>query len=72
MAGDDYMLQTVTIEWHPVQRGTMPREEGSYLVAFDDGAVETYPMSFNDITAGEIRDGYTHGLYWADCIPSPV
>jgi len=66
------MLQTVTIQWNPVQRGMMPQEEGSYLVAFDDGAVETYPMSVNDIKAGEIRDGYTHGLYWADCIPSPV
>ena len=55
-----------------VQRGTMPREEGSYLVAFDDGAVETYPMSIRDITLGEIRDGYSIGLYWADCMPSDI
>jgi len=34
-------LQTVTIDWRPVTQGGMPRNEGTYLVAFDDGAVET-------------------------------
>ena len=40
----------------------MPRNEGNYLVAFDDGAVETFPMSDQDIKRGEVRDGQTHGL----------
>lgn len=50
------MLQTVTIAWHPVEVGSMPKSEGDYLVAFDDGAVETYPMSHQDIKRGEVRD----------------
>lgn len=72
MSGGHYMLQTVTIDWHPVEQGSMPRNEGSYLVAFDDGAVETYPMSDQDIKRGEVRDGQTHGLLWAAGIPSPI
>jgi len=66
------MLQTVTIDWRPVEQGSMPRNEGSYLVAFNDGAVETYPMSDNDIKRGVITDGSSHGLYWAEGLPSPV
>ena len=66
------MLQTVTIAWHPVEVGGMPKNEGDYLVAFDDGAVETYPMSHQDIKRGEEKDGQTHGLYWAEGIPSPL
>ena len=66
------MLQTVTIDWRPVEQGNMPRYEGNYPVAFDDGAVETYPMSDQDIKRGEVRDGQTHGLYWAEGIPSPL
>ena len=34
----EMMKQTVVIEWHDMN--TMPSEEGTYLVAFDDGAVE--------------------------------
>ena len=63
------MLQTVTRL--PSVQGRMPRHEGNYLVAFDDGAVETY-MSDQDIKRGEVRDGQTHGLYWAEGIPSPL
>ena len=70
--GGHYMLQTVTIDWRPVEQGSMPRHEGNYLVAFDDGAVETYPMSDQDIKRGEVRDGQTHGLLWAEGIPSPL
>ena len=66
------MLQTVTIDWHPVAVGSMPKQEGSYLVAFDDGEVETYPLSDQDIKRGEIKDGQTHGLLWAAIIPSPI
>lgn len=66
------MLQTVTIDWRPVLMGSMPRNEGTYLVAFDDGAVETYPMSDQDIQRGEVRDGRAHGILWADSIPSPL
>ena len=66
------MLQTVTIDWRHVEQGNMPRNEGNYLVAFDDGAVETYPMSDQDIKRGEVKDGQTHGLLWAEGIPSPL
>ena len=66
------MLQTVTIEWHPVAVGSMPKQEGNYLVAFNDGAVETFPMSDQDIKRGEVKDGQTHGLLWAEGIPSPL
>lgn len=66
------MLQTVTIDWQPVVQGSMPRHEGTYLVAFDDGAVETYPMSDQDIKRGIITDGSSHGLLWAQGLPSPV
>ena len=69
--GGHYMLQTVTIDWRPVIQGGMPRNEGTYLVAFDDGAVETYPMSHQDIKRGVVTDGQAHGLYWAEGIPSP-
>jgi hypothetical protein len=31
------MEQTVTIKWNPVVFGEMPREAGTYLVAFSDG-----------------------------------
>jgi len=50
----------------------MPRQEGTYLVAFDDGAVETYPMSEQDIKRGVVTDGQSHGLYWAEGLPSPI
>ena len=66
------MLQTVTIEWHPVAVGSMPKQEGNYIVAFNDGAVETFPMSDQDIKRGEVRDGKSHGLLWAESIPSPI
>ena len=66
------MLQTVTIDWRPVEQGRMPRQEGTYLVAFDDGAVETYPMSEQDIKRGVVTDGQSHGLYWAEGLPSPI
>lgn len=67
-----YMLQSVEIEWHRVERDNMPREEGTYLVVFDDGAVETYPMSQRDIKTADIRDGYSKALLWAECIKSPL
>lgn len=66
------MFQTVTITWHAVEHHNMPREEGTYLVAFDDGAVETYPMSERDIESADIRDGYSKALLWAECIKSPL
>lgn len=65
------MLQTVVIDWKPIEVGSMPREAGTYLVAFDDGAVETYPLTDADIHAGIVRDGYTIGVLWAYLIPTP-
>lgn len=65
------MDQTVTIRWKPVAFGEMPREAGTYLVAFSDGTVESYPMDDVDIGDGEIRAGTEKGVYWAHSIPHP-
>lgn len=65
------MNQTVTIDWFPVAYGEMPREEGTYLVAFSDNTVESYPIEQRDIQDGEIRVGSVHGQYWARGIPHP-
>jgi len=65
------MYQTVHIKWHPIDFGTMPEEEGTYLVAWSDGTVESYPMDSRDITDGEIRSGSIVGVYWAEGIPHP-
>ena len=65
------MEQTVTIKWNPVAFGEMPREAGTYLVAFSDGTVESYPMDDTDIGDGEIRVGAEKGQYWAYSIPHP-
>ncbi len=65
----EMMKQTVVIEWHDMK--TMPSEEGTYLVAFDDGAVETYPMSERDLKTGNIQDGYSRGVLWALPLTAP-
>jgi hypothetical protein len=65
------MYQTVHIKWHPITFGTMPEEEGTYLVAWSDGTVESYPMDHRDITDGEIKSGGVVGVYWAEGIPHP-
>jgi hypothetical protein len=65
------MEQTVTIRWNRVTFGEMPREAGTYLVAFSDGTVESYPMDDSDIGDGEIRAGAEKGQYWAYSIPHP-
>jgi hypothetical protein len=65
------MLQAVQIEWHPVRPGLMPKQEGTYLIAFDDMTVETYPLTTDDIMDGEVRAGRSIGLYWATSIPHP-
>jgi len=62
--------QQITIEWHDLS--VMPEEEGTYLVAFDDGSVETYPMSYDDIRTGIIQDGYARGILWAHKIYGPL
>ena len=62
--------QTVTIEWHDV--ALMPQDEGTYLVAFDDGSVETYPIGSDNIQSGIIQDGYTRGVLWAHPIYAPI
>lgn len=62
--------QTVAIEWHDV--AIMPQEEGTYLVAFDDGTVETYPIGYENIRTGIIQDGYTRGVLWALPIYAPL
>ena len=65
------MLQVVTLEWHAIKIGNMPREEKTILVAFDDMTVESWPLTVSDIMDGEIRAGHSMGLYWADSIPHP-
>ena len=50
----------------------MPRQEGTYLIAFDDMTVETYPLTDADILDGEVRArGRSIGLYWATSLPHP-
>lgn len=65
------MKQLISVEWYPIQFGEMPGEEGTYLVAWDDGSVESYPMDHQDIQDGEIRSGNIKGVYWARPIPHP-
>lgn len=65
------MRQIVGIEWYKIEFGEMPDEEGTYLVAWDDGTVESYPMDERDINDGEVRSGSVKGLYWAKSIPHP-
>jgi len=65
------MEQSVTICWYPVSVGDMPDCEGTYLVAFDDGSVESYPMDQDELISGSIRAGRTSGVYWAESIPHP-
>ncbi len=66
------MERVVKIEWFPVDFGDMPSSPGTYLVAFSDGTVESYPMDENDITSGVIHAGHSTGLYWAMSIPHPT
>lgn len=66
----DSVKQTVTIHWQDMS--VMPKEEGTYLVAFDDGTVETYPIGYNDIQTGVIQDGYCRGIFWAETFKGPV
>ena len=70
MASNDQVTQKVTIYWQTLDK--MPKTEGTYLVAFSDGTVETYPVSERDIKSGVIRDGYVSGIYWADNIEGPT
>jgi len=65
------MQQLVSIQWYPVAYGEMPDVEGTYLVAFSDGSVESYPMDSKDIQDGEIHCGSAVGEWWADGLPHP-
>lgn len=65
------MRQVAVINWNEVQAGNMPDTEGTYLVAFSDGTVESYPMDSDDLVAGIIRAGEARGVYWAQSIPHP-
>lgn len=65
------MNQLVRIKWNPIEFGSMPEEEGTYLIAWNDGTVESYPMDHKDITDGEIKSGSVFGVYWAEGIPHP-
>ncbi len=69
MGSKNTVTQTVTINWQSLDK--MPRSEGTYLVAFSDGAVETYPITQMDIKRGVIRDGYVEGIYWANNLEGP-
>lgn len=65
------MKQAITIDWNPIAFGEMPEEEGTYLVAWSDGTVESYPMDSRDINDGEVRSGQAKGVYWAHNIEHP-
>lgn len=64
--------QIITIDWYPIAFGEMPDAEGTYLVAFSDGTVESYPMDHRDIKDGEVRCGQCVGEFWAQSPPHPV
>ena len=66
------MRQMIIIDWYEIEHGNMPSEEGTCLVAWDDGTVESYPLESKDIDTGRIRSGQIKGLYWARPIPSPI
>lgn len=65
------MRQIAVIDWKAISTGEMPNEEGTYLVAFDDGTVESFPMDTDDLVSGQIRAGAARGEYWANPIPHP-
>jgi hypothetical protein len=65
------MQQLVSIQWYPVQFGEMPDAEGTYMVAFSDGSVESYPMDIRDIQDGAIHCGSIEGEWWAASVPHP-
>lgn len=65
------MRQQVTIQWYPIEFGEMPDDEGTFLVAWSDGTVESYPMDSHDIATGEIKSGTAKGIYWAESIQHP-
>ena len=66
------MNQTVSIKWYNIGLGDMPEEGGTYLVAWDDGTVESYPFDLRDIQSGTVTSGRVRGLYWARSIPHPT
>ena len=61
--------QTVHIKWFTFD--TPPKEPGTYLVAFEDYTVESYPISSDDILTGRVTDGRVIGVYWAHSFESP-
>ena len=65
------MRQIAVIDWKAIGNGEMPEEEGTYLVAFSDGTVESFPMDGDDLNSGQIRAGAARGEYWANPIPHP-
>ena len=65
------MSQIAVLDWKAITTGEMPTEEGTYLVAFSDGTVESFPMDTDDLVSGQIRAGTARGEYWANPIPHP-
>ena len=65
------MRQIAVLEWEAIMPGEMPEDEGTYLVAFSDGTVESFPMDTDDLLTGQIRAGAARGEYWANPIPHP-
>lgn len=65
------MRQIAVIEWKNIEPGGMPADVGTFLVAFNDGTVESYPIDSRDLEAGEIKAGAASGTYWANPIPHP-
>lgn len=65
------MRQIAVLEWKAITPGEMPEDEGTYLVAFSDGTVESFPMDRDDLLTGQIRAGAAKGEYWANPIPHP-
>lgn len=65
------MEQLVKIKWYSISVGETPSEQGTYLVAWDDGTVESYPFDSRDIQDGQVKSGRSRGVYWAEPIPHP-
>lgn len=59
------MLVDTTIKWNAVQCGEMPKDEGTYMIAWSDGSVESFPLERSHIEDGKIRCGGLCGEYWA-------
>jgi hypothetical protein len=71
LTAEFHMEQLVKIKWHHIDAFTMPPVAGTYLVAWDDHTVESYPVCDKEIKAGKIRSGSATAQFWADSLLHP-